>query len=187
MKAFALIPLLMLASSAAAAQYAGDRYPDDRYPPPPPPIPENVTYGYATVLRADPVYDLVRTREPEERCDGQGYRDGGDPTGGTVLGAIVGAALGHQVGKGDGRKAATIVGAVAGGAVGRNIDKNDGSASRSGCRMVEIEREQRQLIGFDVEYQFKGEKFMSRLPYDPGNKLRVRVSVTPDDGDSSRY
>lgn len=44
--------------------------------------------------------------------------------GGTVLGAIVGGALGNQVGKGDGRKAATVVGAVAGGAVGHRIEKD---------------------------------------------------------------
>ncbi|MEO8670539.1 MAG: glycine zipper 2TM domain-containing protein [Tahibacter sp.] len=44
--------------------------------------------------------------------------------GGTVLGAIVGGALGNQVGKGDGRKAATIAGVVAGGAVGHNVEKN---------------------------------------------------------------
>lgn len=44
--------------------------------------------------------------------------------GGTVLGAIVGGALGNQVGKGDGRKAATIAGAVAGGAIGHNIEKD---------------------------------------------------------------
>lgn len=44
--------------------------------------------------------------------------------GGTVLGAIVGGALGNTVGRGDGRKAATIVGAVAGGAVGHNVEKN---------------------------------------------------------------
>jgi len=45
--------------------------------------------------------------------------------GGTVLGAIVGGALGNQVGKGDGRKAATIVGAVAGGAVGHGVETNN--------------------------------------------------------------
>ncbi|MBL0165457.1 MAG: glycine zipper 2TM domain-containing protein [Xanthomonadales bacterium] len=55
--------------------------------------------------------------------------------GGTVLGAIVGGALGNQVGKGDGRKAATIVGALAGGAVGHDIEK-DRRGSRSYYRIV---------------------------------------------------
>jgi outer membrane lipoprotein SlyB len=47
-----------------------------------------------------------------------------------VLGAIIGGALGNQVGKGDGRKAATIAGAVVGGLVGRDIDRNDGRGGR---------------------------------------------------------
>ncbi len=55
--------------------------------------------------------------------------------GGTVLGAIVGGALGNQVGKGDGRKAATIVGALAGGVVGHDIEK-DQRRSRSYYRIV---------------------------------------------------
>ena len=33
-----------------------------------------------------------------------------------------------------------------------------------------------------VEYTYKGESYRSRLAYDPGNRLRVRVSVTPDEG-----
>ncbi len=38
----------------------------------------------------------------------------------------------------------------------------------------------RRLVGYDVEYVYKGDKFMSRLERDPGNRLRVRVSVVPD-------
>lgn len=142
---------------------------------------ENVTYGYAQVLRASPVYQTVRVRVPEERCEGRESRDGGDPTGGTVVGAVVGGALGNQVGKGDGRKAATVAGAVIGGAIGRRIDKNNGSAGGTRCRTVEVVREERRLAGYDVEYQYKGEKYMSRLANDPGNRLRIRVSVIPDE------
>ena len=53
-------------------------------------------------------------------------------------------------------------------------------AEARGCRIVEVEREETRLVGYDVEYMYKGEKYMSRLPYDPGNRVRVRVSVTPD-------
>jgi hypothetical protein len=37
-----------------------------------------------------------------------------------------------------------------------------------------------------VEYVHQGKTYMSRLPYDPGDRLRVRVSVTPVD-DSTGY
>ncbi len=170
----AVVVLLALLPGLAAAQSGYSQAPYQG-------AGENVTYGYAQVLRATPAYTIVRTRSPEQRCDGQAVRDGGDPTGGTVVGAIVGGALGNQAGKGDGRKAATVAGAVLGGVIGRNIDRNNGSAGSQRCRTVEVEREERRITGYDVEYQFKGEKYMSRLDYDPGNRLRVRVAVTPDD------
>ena len=141
----------------------------------PPPSGENVTYAYAQVLRATPVHGTVRVRVPEQRC----ARDGGDPTGGTVAGAVIGGALGHQAGKGDGRKAATVAGAVIGGAIGRRVDRNNGSAGTR-CRTVEVERDERRIVGYDVEYQYKGDTYMSRVDYDPGSRLRIRVSVTPD-------
>lgn len=174
------LPILMLALSgpALAQQYAGEEYGDDGYYAPA--VPENVSYGYAQVLRADEVVERVVTRTPEERCDDVEYRSTGRTTGGTVIGALVGAALGNQVGKGDGRKAATVVGAVAGGAIGNNIARQREEAEARGCRLVEVEREESQVVGYDVEYMYKGEKYMSRLPYDPGNRLRIRVSVTPD-------
>lgn len=148
----------------------------------------NVAYGYADVLRVDPVYELVRYTEPREECENvrvvRRERDGGDPTAGTVIGAIVGAAVGNQVGRGDGRRAATVAGAIAGGAIGRNVDRNNGPVVESDgverrCHVVEVERTERRIAGYDVEYRYKGENYFSRLSYDPGNKLRVRIAVEP--------
>lgn len=140
---------------------------------------ENVTYGYAQVLRATPVFEIVRVRVPEERCEGNAPR--GEGTGGTVAGALVGGALANRVGKGDGRKASTIAGAVIGGAIGRRIDRDNSVAGSARCRTVDVEREERRLTGYDVEYQYKGETYMSRLAADPGIRLRIRIAVSPDD------
>ena len=175
-----ILPLLALALvGPALAQATIDDYGDAGYYAPA--VPENISYGYAQVLRAEEVVERVITRTPEERCDDVEYRSSGRTTGGTVIGALVGAALGNQVGKGDGRKAATVVGAVAGGAVGNSIARRREEAEARGCELVEVEREETRVVGYDVEYMYKGEKYMSRLPYDPGNRLRIRVSVTPDD------
>ena len=177
---FRLLPLALVAlSGPALAQYAGDDYQDQGYQVSP--MPENVSFGYAQVLRADEVVEVQRTRSTEERCDGVEYRQSGQTTGSTVVGAIVGAALGNQVGGGDGRKAATVAGAVAGGVIGNNIARNRVDAQSGRCRLVEVEREDPVVVGYDVEYMYKGEKYVSRLPYDPGNRLRIRVSVMPDD------
>ena len=58
--------------------------------------------------------------------------------------------------------------AVEGGDHGRN------------CRPVRVEREFNRVIAYDVDYIHRGVKYRSRLPIDPGKRLRVRVSVTPD-------
>lgn len=44
---------------------------------------------------------------------------------GAVAGALIGGALGNQVGSGDGKKVATVAGAVAGGFAGNAIEKNN--------------------------------------------------------------
>jgi uncharacterized protein YcfJ len=41
--------------------------------------------------------------------------------------------------------------------------------------------EERRLVGYDVEYVYKGEKYMSRLAADPGARVRIRIAVVPDD------
>lgn len=175
------LAMASVASSAIAQPYPA--------PPPGPPQgqyadhaapPRPVSYGYANVIRVTPVY----ANEPvmEQQCDG--YRAAPkDTTGGTVLGAIIGGALGNTVGKGDGRRAATIGGAVVGGVIGHDVAKNsDPNYVPAGCRMVEVSRDgDAQPDGFDVEYDYKGDVYVARMPYDPGNRIRVRVSVVPAD------
>jgi uncharacterized protein YcfJ len=143
---------------------------------------ENAHYGWADVLRADPVQGVTRTEVPRQECYDQPvvHQEGGNTTAGTVLGAVVGGVLGNTVGKGDGRLAATVLGAVAGGAVGNRATRGGTYESKqTQCRTVSSVSEQRQIIGYDVEYRYHGDVYVSRLSYDPGDRLRVRVSVTP--------
>jgi uncharacterized protein YcfJ len=47
------------------------------------------------------------------------------------------------------------------------------------CRTVRVPREFRRVIAYDVDYIHRGMKYRSRLPYDPGTRLQVKVSVMP--------
>jgi uncharacterized protein YcfJ len=146
---------------------------------------ENVTFGVAEVLRVQPVYDTVRVNQPREVCRGPSHtqRDPNDRgRAGALLGAIVGGALGNQVGKGDGRKAATIAGAVIGGMAGHDMDINNGGRGRGGpqCQVIDEYYDEQRLMGYDVEYRYKGDIFVTRMDRDPGRRLRVRVSVRPE-------
>ena len=53
------------------------------------------------------------------------------------------------------------------------------AARLENCRMQTVPREYRRVIAYDVDYVYKGSKFRTRMGKDPGNRLRIRVSITP--------
>lgn len=149
---------------------------------PPPPDGNNTHFGWADVLRVDPVYDVAQAPPRQECYDQPVVREDNSHVGGTVLGAIVGGVLGNQVGKGNGRTAATVGGAVAGGAIGNRVSAANDRAytdTETRCREVVDASPQRRIRGYDVEYRYRGEVYVSQLGYDPGERLRVRINVTP--------
>lgn len=118
--------------------------------------------------------------------------DTGAPIGaGTVLGAIVGGVAGHQVGSGRGNDVATAAGAIVGGLVGNQIDRQNGAPPSEvtqvervpvernvqRCRTVQEVRE--AVVAYDVRYEYRGRQFATRMPYDPGRMVPVRVDVAP--------
>jgi uncharacterized protein YcfJ len=176
MKAMTWVAIaLLLAGTQAGAQDRGYDRGD----------PGNVKVAWADVLRVDPIYDRVRTSNPREECADipvERHADNGNRAAGTVLGAIVGGVLGSTVGKGDGRRAATVAGAVVGGAVGNNVARGDDryyTDTERHCRVVDDVSEERRVVAYDVQYRYRGDIYMSRLNYDPGDRLRVRVSIEP--------
>jgi uncharacterized protein YcfJ len=144
---------------------------------------ESVTFAYADVLSSDPIVERIQEARPREVCQDVEVSRGSNGAVGTVIGAVVGAVVGNQVGSGDGRRAATAAGAVVGGAVGREIDSsNDANAEtrlQRQCEVVDEYVERQQIVGYDVQYRFRGEVFSSRISYDPGEKLRIRLAISP--------
>lgn len=154
----------------------------------------------APVLSVRPITE--RTPINREECwseQRRGYeerritrQDNGAPIGpATVLGAIAGGVLGHQVGGGRGRDAATVGGALAGGLIGNQVDRDQGNVGAP-SESVEVERrpvtrevercrtvqEVREVaVGYDVRYRYAGREFVTRLPYDPGRRIRLAVDV----------
>ena len=114
---FLLAPLLLLAAAPSVQGRLAE---------------ENVTWAWAQVLRASPVYRMVQVPTTEQRC--------GQPT-----------------------------------------PAANGRPARENCRTVPVVYQERRLVGYDVEYTWKGEKYMSRLAADPGSRVRIRIAVVPDD------
>jgi hypothetical protein len=79
---------LWLPALALALMAGGVCAQDVRYANPNPNNDENAHYGWADVLRADPVQGVTRTEVPRQECYDQPVvrHEGGNSTAGTVLG-----------------------------------------------------------------------------------------------------
>lgn len=187
----------LLFAAAACAQDAGSSGTQGFTTVPPPAMPsaatdENSRYGWADVLRVDPVYGDDAASPPPQPCyeeqvpvaapaDAQAKDKRGIFT---AIGAFVGGILGNQFGKGKGRAAATVAGAVAGGVAGNDIaaagEGNDARPQYTTVRHCPpAAANPRKAVAYDVEYRYRGDVYRSRLSYDPGDRLRVKVSVAP--------
>lgn len=139
---------------------------------------------YAEVVSATPVTVAVAT--PRQVCRNEAQIVQPGPSGaGAVIGAIAGAVLGHNVGAGFGRAAATGLGVVAGAAIGDQIEAGNTPAAEIAVRRCQsVSRIESRVVGFDVMYDFGGQRYSTRMARDPG--ARMAVEVRPAEGGPDR-
>ena len=141
----------------------------------------------ARVLAAEPQYENVSV--PRQECRSDWVTDARPVAsnrtyGGAVVGGLAGALIGNQIGRGHGREAATAVGAVFGALTGDNL-ANRGryepqsyepvSREVTSCRTVSDV--QSRIVGYRVDYEYRGQRFSTLMPDAPGAYVPVRVSV----------
>jgi uncharacterized protein YcfJ len=165
---------LFLGSGAAIA---GDRFDDN--------------YDFAPVVNVEPLRRQLRVSEPVRECWQEESRYASDGpfsanhVGATLLGSAIGIALGNQVGHGRGKDVARVAGAVIGGAIGHNVSVDRARQRYSDARSVERcdvsyrDRYEERIDGYRVTYEYAGRQYVTRMPYDPGERIRVQVAVTP--------
>jgi uncharacterized protein YcfJ len=159
----------------------GDRYAQD--------------YDYARVVDVQPIVTRVRVEEPRRECWEETRYEEPRPrpgvAGSMVLGGLIGGAVGNQVGSGDGRRAATVAGAIIGSAIGHDVgERRRDRYVDDGPRAYAVEqcdtryetRWDERIDGYEVVYEYAGRRYTTRMPYDPGRQLRVRVGVSPAEG-----
>lgn len=142
-------------------------------------IVENVRYDYAQVLNVEPVFQTLRATRTEEHCEpvstltlapvevkGEEEKGGFRRFWDSVKGIFS-----HQGGEDEADEAR------------RANAAGNGALLTPECRIIEVGREFRRPIAYDVDYVYKGVKYRSRLPEDPGNRLKLRVSITPELGE----
>jgi len=151
-------------------------------------------FGVARVIDVDPIVRVVRISEPRRSCWDEDYvvrsgpRGGTGTAGSTILGGIIGGAVGHAFGDGRGRDAATVAGVLVGSAIGHDRAERHNEVYHSGhdevrtrtrCDLQDEWREEERIEGYDVTYEYQGERYRTRMSRDPGETLKVWVSVRP--------
>lgn len=158
-----------------------------RYPAPPPVVEYEPAYIYARVVDVEPIVRQVRIDAPQRDCwyeQREVYPDRGidaATAGPTVLGAIIGGVVGHQFGSGHGRDAATVAGSVIGASIGHSSAVRAAGPETRDVKRCDVRYEQsweKRVESYRVTYVYQGREYTTRMPYDPGS--RVRVPVSPD-------
>jgi uncharacterized protein YcfJ len=136
---------------------------------------------YARVVSVSPQVEQVNYPQQECHTEYVPVQRESRSMGGSIIGGIAGGILGNQVGGGNGRTAATAAGAIAGAIVGDRIDNSHAGAvdqqPMRQCRTVD--NWQSRTNGYAVTYEYMGHANTVVLPYNPGQRMRVRVSVAP--------
>ncbi|WP_428820778.1 glycine zipper 2TM domain-containing protein [Microbulbifer sp. MCCC 1A16149] len=152
-------------------------------------------YDYAIVTGVTPIYNDIQVVEPRTQCWDQTVTYQQPSPAGAIIGGLIGAAVGrdaargyrhgrgrhghyHRGNKGAGTVAGAAVGAMIGSAVSRhNAPVQYGTQQR--CQVVEEVSTRRELVGYDVNYRYNGQEYLIRTDRHPGDRIRVRVDVTP--------
>lgn len=139
---------------------------------------------FGRVVRVQPRIEQVNRPRQECRTEYvQVQQPAQRSAGGSIVGGIVGALAGSQIGGGHGKTAATAAGAIAGAVIGDRVDNQNvqpGAVTEQAvkqCRVVDNIEE--RTNGYDVTYDYRGRTYNIVMPYDPGQRIRLRVQADP--------
>jgi len=163
----------------AWAGYDGHRHAGHGY--------DNDRYHYAKVIRAEPVFEVIRVPGRRHACEDRVVRRRvaeHRSAGPVIFGAILGGVIGNQLSRGHGhhgdRSIATIAGAAIGGVVGSEIQHRKYPARyytgrAPVCRTHANWWNERRIVAWDVKWKYQGRVYHSRVSEQPGKRIRVRI------------
>lgn len=141
--------------------------------------------AFANVVAVQPITEQVN--HPAQQCwtENQQVSQAAPQRNflGAIIGGVAGGLLGSQVGKGNGRIAAAAVGAGVGAVAGNAVANRNAGATvvtnQPVQRCQQVDNFETITTGYQVTYEYDNQRFSTRLPYNPGNQLRVNVAVSP--------
>ncbi len=148
--------------------------------------------AYAQVISAIPVYETVQRRFPSSHCwvETERIRRAriDHRTSPAIVGGVIGGAIGHAIGHGHkNKRLGAAVGTVLGMAIGNDIKQHHRRSAPTKIEYRDVERCERhdkistfeQLVGYDVTYQYSGQRYTTHMREHPGDRIRVVVDVRP--------
>jgi uncharacterized protein YcfJ len=162
----------------------------------------NIEYDYATVIDAEPIFKSIRVNTPRQHCwqeevayetdyyNDRNYSYNNHQGTSTVLGGVIGAAIGNAVGhRKKNKQVGTIVGAVLGASIGnaygsqRNRRQNHKQyvtyGTQERCEVIQETHMEERIVGYKVRYRYSNVTYSTRTKVDPGDTIRVRISISP--------
>jgi uncharacterized protein YcfJ len=142
-------------------------------------------YDYAKVISSKPVVRYVNVKVPVRECWQEthyytAYEPRHRKPGRTIAGAIIGGVVGHQFGGGRGKDVATIAGTMIGASIARGpIERVEYARPVERCETRFRNQREQRIDGYDVVYKYQGQRYATRMPYDPGRRIKVRVDIRP--------
>ena len=159
------------------------RVDDERYAPPAP-VYDARRRTNERLFEADVTSVRAVVGPPEQRCwiEQQQVQQDRAKTNvpATLVGAVIGGILGHQVGNGRGNDLATVGGAIAGGAVGASVGRNGQAqtATRDVQRCESVPSQAAPAL-WDVTYNFRGQEHRVQMTSQPGPTVTVNRQGEP--------
>jgi hypothetical protein len=120
-----------------------------------------IDFDYAEVVNVEPNTRQVRISVPHQFGGGRSHGVG------TVAGAVIGSALGHDAAQRQGEER------------GYRDNRSMRAIDSQRCETRYDGRYESRVDSYRVSYQYHGRVYQTVLPRDPGQQLRVRVAVTP--------
>lgn len=142
---------------------------------------------YAQVIEARPIYEYVTHSTPREYCTVEtvAYRDrGGNKATGTVVGGLIGATLGHELGNSQRNKhVGTVAGGLLGAAIGHDLSRKSSGTTRyrdqEVCQTEYRRHQTREVTGYAVSYRHQGRIYNTRTAYHPGKRIAIEKPHAP--------
>jgi len=154
-------------------------------------------HDYARVVSVEPITKNIRINTPRQECWQEqvshyqpAKQRSATPT---IVGAIVGGLIGNELGNNnDARNGGILVGSVLGGSIGRDIGRDIGRKSagpghqyyttEQRCETYQNYHQEERITGYHVSYKYHGNIYHTRMQSHPGDRIKVRVTVTPVKG-----